>query len=250
MLCFLVGMLRVKLTQRILTIGWNSMSLGQTERWLRKKKLSEGWVYSALSVLAFLAGCLVLFLTFWFTYAIIFWGWRGVSALWELSFGHKLHMTHNVRLVVSGIFVVLLFIQHLRTSPWHWGEYPKRDYESNGFIQMHAGITGAYAAFLAYPGASANMIADILLSGPRLVCGSYSIWKHGAKLRHMNGADCAQLLDWLTTQNAPVPYDDLRSAGWEEPLEQLRSVEGVVFLQKGVTLSDEFKFELASLKGS
>ena len=224
------------------------MSLEQTERWLRKKKLSEGWVYSALSVLAFLAGCLVLFLTFWFTYAVILFGWRGVSSLSELSLGFKLPMTRNIALISSGGFIILLFVQHFRTSPWHWGEYPKQDYRSAGFIQMHAGVAGAFATFLAYPGASANMIADILLSGPRLVCGSYSMWKHGAKLRRMNGADCAQLLHWLMTQNTPVPYDDLHSAGWQEPLEQLHSVEGVVFLQKGVKLSDELRAELASLK--
>jgi hypothetical protein len=44
-----------------------------------------------------------------------------------------------------------------------------------------------------------------------------------------------------------VPYAELREAGWEDWLGQLRHIEGVVFLEKGLNLSAELRKELADL---
>src|SRR6267143_5803817 len=96
--------------------------------WVRKKKTHGCAQHALLGLLALSAGIVVLFLTFWFTYAIIWFGWGGVSAVSELLFSKKVYLTHGMRLLCSGVFVVLLFVQHFRTDPSHWGDYPKRDY--------------------------------------------------------------------------------------------------------------------------
>jgi len=44
-----------------------------------------------------------------------------------------------------------------------------------------------------------------------------------------------------------VPYDELKSAGWEAWFDQLRRFDGVHFLQKGLVLSETLRGELNSL---
>ena len=212
----------------------------------RKKNL--GFVQHALlGSLALLVGIVVLFLTFWFTYAIIWFGWHGVTAVSELIFSKKLHRSHTARLVGSGVFVVLLFVQHFRTSPFYWGEYPDEDYVSAPTLQMHGGVIGGLGFMLAYPGASANMVADILLSGPRLVTGAYQLVVKGFRLRKLDADGCAGLLAFLHAQEHAVSYDDLKNAGWEPWFDQLRYIDGVQFLKKGLLLSEDLRGELDGL---
>jgi hypothetical protein len=220
------------------------MNPDAVKSWLRKKKIS-GFVLNLLAGMAGLvAGLAVLFLTFWFTYAVIWFGWYGVSAAGELVFSKKPHLSHGMRLSCSGMFLVLLFIQHFRTSPWHWGDYPKRDYVAAPGLQAQAGVMGALVTMLAYPGASANMIADVLLSGPRLVTGSFKVAAQGIRWKRLDEDGCAELLAFLCARTNAVPYEELKGAGWEEWFEQLRCIEGVHFLQKGLVLSDELRDEL------
>jgi hypothetical protein len=218
--------------------------------WLKKKKTSGAVLRGLMALLAFLAGVVVLFLTFWFTYAIVYIGCEGISAVSELAFSKRLRLSHEWRLAGSGLFLVLLFIQHFRTRPWHWGDYPKRDYVAAPALQYHAGAAGGLAFMLAYPGASANMVADILLSGPRLVTGAWNLWRESMRLARLDEARCAELIAFLSSCGAAVPYDELRNAGWEDWFGQLRSIEGVLFLEKGLGLSGELRKELSEFNGN
>ena len=121
-----------------------------------------------LSLLAFVAGLVVLFLTFWFTYAVIWFGMLGISAAFELLFNRRLVLTHVWRLILSSIFIFLLFIGNARTAREYLADYPKRNYRGIG-IGTQAGVAGAMVSLLAYPGASTRMISDLLFTGPRLV---------------------------------------------------------------------------------
>lgn len=222
------------------------MTADTIKHWLKRKKSSGAAARLLLAVGVLLAGLVVLFLTFWFTYAIVWFGFQGVSAIFELTVGGKLQLSHKWRLMVSGVFVVLLFVQHLRTSPWYWGDYPQDDYVSAPYLQARAGVLGGLAFMLRYPGASANMIADILLSGPRLISGSWNLWCEARKWMRLDEDGCSQLLLFLVSQPHAVPYAELRAAGWEEWFSQLRCLEGVVFLEKGLGLTAELRQELAS----
>lgn len=216
--------------------------------WLKRKQASSAMSRGLLALLALLAGVVVLFLTFWFTYAIVWTGFQGVAAFASLVFSKKLHLAHGGRLAVSAVFLVLLFVQHFRTNPWYWGDYPKADYVAAPGLQTHAGVMGALGFMLAYPGASANMIADILLSGPRLVSGAWTLGRESRKLTKLDVEGCSQLLTFLASRPLAVPYAELREAGWEDWLPQLRSIDGVVFLEKGLNLTADLRTELANLK--
>ena len=209
--------------------------------WLKKKKTWGVTSNCLFGVLAFIAGLVVLFLTFWFTYAAIYFIGDGFSSLCKTALNKQIHVSHTTRLICSGLFILLLFIQHFRTSPFHWGEYPKREYCS-AFVSHRLGPM----ALLLYPGASANMIADILLSGPRLVTGAWTLVSQALRLRRMDEAGCAQLLVFLASKPGAVPYEDLRSAGWEDWFPHLRCIEGVLFLERGLSLSSDLRKELST----
>jgi hypothetical protein len=210
--------------------------------WLKRKKSLGATSRILLAVVALLAGLVVLFLTFWLAYAIIWFGFQGVSAVSSLAFSKKLHLTHEWRLIISAVFLVLLFIQHLRTSQWHWGDHPARD----DYSPIAGHVLGPWA-LLRYPGASANMIADMLLSGPRLVTGSWTLLRESGRLKRLDVEGCSQLLAFLASRPGVVPYAELREAGWEDWFGQLRNIEGVVFLEKGLNLSADLRNELAGL---
>lgn len=221
------------------------MNSNAIEIWLRHKRSSGSISRSLLALVALLAGVGVLFLTFWFTYAIIWVGFQGVTALADLTVGKRLHLTHEWRLAGSGIFVALLFLQHVRTSPWHWGDYPRENFDRA--FGLNASL-GAIPALLSCPGTSANMIADILLSGPRLLTGAGTFIRESSRLRHMDVAGCSQLLAFLARRPMVVPYQELREAGWEAWFGQLRNIEGVVFLEQGLNLTAELRRDLVGLR--
>ncbi len=213
--------------------------------WLKRKQASGAVWRGLVGLGAALAGIVVLFLTFWFTYAIIWFGFQGVSALSSLVFSKKLHLAHEWRLVASAVFLGLLFVQHFRTSPWHWDDYPREDFDRA--FGVNASL-GAIPALLSCPGTSANMIADILLSGPRLVTSAWTLVRESSRLRQLDEEGCSQLLAFLASRPMAVTYEELREAGWENWFGQLRSIEGVVFLEKGLNLTAELRKELVSLK--
>ena len=216
--------------------------------WLKQKKSSRATSRILLAFVALLAGIVVLFLTFWFTYAIVWVGMQGVSACTELAFSKRLYLAHDWRLIASGVFIGLLFLQHFRTNPAHWGSYPQRDYVAAPALQYHAGVLGSLGFMLAYPGTSANMITDILLSGPRLVTGAGTLVGEAKRMKQLDVEGCSQLLAFLASRPMAVPYEELREAGWEDWLAQLRNIEGVVFLEKGLSLTAELRKELVGLE--
>ncbi len=216
--------------------------------WLKRKKTSGTLSRKVMAIGAALAGMAVLLLTFWFTYAIIWVGFQGVAAFASLVFAKRLHLAHEWRLLGSGIFILLLFLQHFRTNPWYWGDYPERDYATSRSLPASAGVMGGLGLMLAYPGASANMIADILLSGPRLLTGAWNLWQESRRLAQLDEEVCGQLLEFLARRPAVVPYEELRAAGWEAWFGQLRNIDGIVFLEKGLNLSSELRQEFSKLK--
>ena len=66
----------------------------------------------------------------------------------------------------------------------------------------------------------------------------------GIRWKRLDEDGCAELLAFLCARTNAVPYEELKGAGWEEWFEQLRCIEAVHFLQKGLVLSDELRDEL------
>jgi hypothetical protein len=92
------------------------------------------------------------------------------------------------------------------------------------------------------------MISDILLTGPRLVAGAWELFRRGVQLRRLDENGCSDLLSFLCGQARSVPYDELKAAGWEPWFEQLKCIEGVQFLAKGISLAPDLREEFAALK--
>jgi len=208
---------------------FGKMKSAMIKVWLKRKKASGMRWNCLLAVASSLGGITVLFFTFWLSYAVIWVGGQGIAALSDLVFGKRFYVSHEARLVCSAVFVGLLFLQHFRTDPWYWGDYPKRNYVAAPALQMRAGVLGGLAFMLAYPGASANMVTDILLSGPRLVTGAWGLAKEAVRLKRLDEDGCAELLAFLSGAPAAVPYEELKSAGWNDWLSQLHSIDGVFF---------------------
>jgi len=229
----------------ITALAVKCMDATAIREWIKRLKIREQRTNRIFAALSLLAATLVLFFTFWFTYAIVWFGSWGVSATIEMVWNKKVHLSHEWVLILSGIFLVLLFVQHIRTDPSHWGDYPSRNYASSPALQWRAGLGGALGTMLLYPGASANMIADILLTGPRLTMGAWKFEKQARQAARLDDENCASLLAFLVSRPMVVSYDELRDAGWENWLPQLRSINGVNFLERGLSLSQDLRFELA-----
>jgi hypothetical protein len=214
--------------------------------WLKNKKSRLAMAKRLLAVASFFGGLVVLFITFWFTYAIIYVGVDGLSAAWQIVGGAKLKLSHEWRLVCSGLFLVLLFIQHLRTCPHYWTEVDFGELDPARALALRR-LGGPAGALLASPRASAKLISDLLLSGPRLITNAWGLVVESRRLSRMDESGCAQLLLILASRHTATPYEELKAAGWEAWFNQMRLINGVVFLEKGLSVSSELKMELLQI---
>ena len=90
------------------------MNADSITTWLKKKIALHVFSCRVGSVLALAAGLLVIYLTFWLAYVVIFIGQGGVSAITDLCFNRKFHISHFWRLVLSGLFIAALFFEWFR----------------------------------------------------------------------------------------------------------------------------------------
>jgi hypothetical protein len=224
--------------------------------WLKKRN-TLGFAQNLLAGgLTLLFGILVLTFTFWVAYGVIWFVITGLGDLSAMIAGKRLHLSHTPRLVFAGIFIVLLFIQHFRTRPGDFGEYGKLEYWDGHTLRPLKAPTSLYfghvrvaGMLLGNPGITVNMFADVLLIGPRLVAAAPAFIAQGFRLRSMDANACGDLLACLYSRPHAVPFEELTAAGWEGWFDQVRCIDGVQFLQKGVTLSSDLRSELDELCG-
>ena len=91
------------------------------------------------------------------------------------------------------------------------------------------------------------MIVSLLQTGPRLLFGSSLLLVRTLRT-HIDWSVCLPLIEMLVTHPRAVPWDELAAAfpntTWDSARNQLRFLEGIVFLEKGLSLSMEFRHEL------
>ncbi len=216
------------------------------QRWLKKRivlHIAGCWVGA---LLALLAGIFVLFLTFWLAYIVLFIGEDGISAVTGLFFNREFHLSHAWRMVVSGLFLVALFIEWIRHSPSDLGNYEKIHVSSGArALVPYFGIS---SLLLANPRVSAAIIAKILYIGPRLVLGATSLACEAYRARNLETAECARVLLLLTSREKAVTYEEFRTllpnTDWTTLKNILARVPGVVFLEKGFGLTDDLRKQL------
>ena len=208
-----------------------------------------------MGVAAIVLGVVVVFLTFWLAYAGMWMIGHTLSAGTEMVVSKKLPWPHWLRMLGAGFFIVLLFARHFKTSPWERGSYADADATPAGGFDPTAGALAAHGAGFAalaqllwHPTASSRMILEILETGPRLLTGSRSLFRQAGALRRMDLAGCAWVLLFLSGRSSAVPRDELIAAwpegDWPKLWAQLCLIDGLVFLEKGISLRMDLRDEL------
>src|SRR5688572_31058494 len=93
------------------------------ESWLRQRFRSEAVMGILVGLAALALGLVVMYITFWLAYAVVWIAGEGASSIAQLAGGGRFRIPHEWSLVCAGVFLPLLFLSHLRTSPWDRGDY-------------------------------------------------------------------------------------------------------------------------------
>ncbi len=228
------------------------------ESWLRKRFAQEAGVSVFMGAGAIALGLLTIVLTFWLGYAVMWILGQALSAMTELAVGRKLPWPHGLRMLGAAAFLILLFARHLKTSPWDRGNYadpevaPAGGFDGlGGALAMEGGGLVSLVQLLRYPEASSRMILEILETGPRLLTGARGLFRQADALRRMDPAGCSWVLTFLSGRTGAVPREELIAAwphaDWPRLWAQLRLIDGLVFLEKGISLTEELRDELRPL---
>jgi len=220
------------------------------QSWLKRKifwHVAGCWAGALLSLLA---GIFVLFLIFLLTYIVLVIGEGGVSAVVGLFSNREFHLSQGWRLVISWLFVITLCIEWVRRSPWDLGDYEKADTVSGARALVP--LFGASSLLLVNAKASATIITEILYIGPRLVLTALPLAREAFRSRNLETAKCARILQILGSRDKAVTYEELEmlqpNADWPSLKNSLARVSGVIFLEKGLALTDELREQLCGLK--
>ena len=224
------------------------------EEWIEQKRGRQMPIILLLAPLAFLAGLVVLFLTFWLLYALLFvMGW-GVSAIVELVASREFMIPHFWRLLLAGAWLIGVCVSYARKPSSNMNPIPARDYVGWS-PTFHGGGTAAGLVLLAaYPGATAHLLRDLFQTGPRLIHGALCLARMFSAIKSIQPPFCAIYLERLVRAGSAVTWEELKNIDGPESLKravnQLRSIDGVIFLEKGVTLPTELRRELRPLLSS
>lgn len=229
------------------------MDLAALEQWLRRRLRQDANLALGISPLALLGGVVVLFLTFWFSYAVIGLVGKVGMAGANLLLNSDWRLGHGARLWLAGVFLVLLLVSYFRSDragvDWNaWDADPSALGSALARFGTGAGRAGL---LLAHPEMSARIIVDILNLGPRLMAGGMDLLRQSGRGRAADTTAGARVLWTLLYQPRMLTYEELEQVYDARELtrafQALRLIEGVTFLERGVTLSTELRKELNGL---
>lgn len=228
------------------------MASDNVQRWLRRRARRDAAGNVAVVFLALAAGAVVLTVTFFFTYALVWFAFRfAVSSVSEILLNRPVRPSHAMILWICSGILGLLFIGNARTSREDLGTRPRQNYTAS---PSQLGFLGPLGVLLAYPGASSRLIADLLFTGPRCVVAAWRASQKAARLLRLDVESCACVLAVLAERDGHLSREELaeqsgaRNAG--RAFEQLRDIEGVVFLDlglPGLSLTADLRQELRAL---
>jgi hypothetical protein len=226
------------------------------QKWLKKKLALQIFGCLAMSFFAFAVGIVVLIITFFFSYAVVWFGMLGISAFSELVFAKALHLSSNCIFIICSLFLILLFIENFRTSREYLNSYVLQNPVSPGTIVI-AGLGGALIALLANPDASGKIISDMLFVGPRITTYSVLALRRAFRLIRTDLETASETLMILVRRLHRTSVNELSKLLFgRDPMKvlfQLQEIGCVLFLSKepaGVILTEEIREELNRLLGS
>ena len=212
------------------------------KEWLRRRRGVQAPIYllGALGLLP--VGMVVVAFTGYLSFCLFYLGWFGIAAAWELASGHRLPQwpTKGIGIFTAG-FMVLLFVSHARSGRWEVGDIPKGAWPG----RRRKDDAEAFASLRA----TAKFVIDLFYTGPRLFSASWGMFRRALRLWKLDVDNCSQLLWLLVTAGRAVTHEELASRLADCDLRdlerQLKDIEGVVFLERGWTLTEELRSELA-----
>jgi DnaJ-domain-containing protein 1 len=223
------------------------------QMWLRRRR-ATAVAQGIFSVVALLAAALaILAAIFFFTYAVVWFAYNyGISAVSELIFGRRQHISHNAILIICWCFLALLFIENARVSR----DYSAR-YSTTPTAWSHlwlAGLLGSIVALLVNANDSARMTTDLLLTGPRLMGAFVRAFHRTLLLIRADLQTWSNALMILASRTSPVSAAELNAAlrGHDSSrvLSQLAALGTVLFIRKEpptVALDPDFREQLQRL---
>jgi len=195
----------------------------------------------------FVASAMVLFITFWIVYGLI----------WFIgfSFRHWLAIPNAVMVVVSMIVVLLLFIGNARTDREYLSEFSITSGTVSDQIVVFylpgvGVVSNANPLSPDYLHNAVKMITDISFSGPRLAVAACRAAARAKRLRNIDAPHAAEALAVLLSTPGKVAFSNLLpQMGKHDPLRvfpPLHDIEGIVFLHvppQGMSLTADLRQE-------
>jgi hypothetical protein len=221
------------------------------QKWLKKKLAFQTVGCFAMCLLSFITGMVILTITFFLAYAVIWFGMFGVSAFSELVFNKHLHLSSHCILIICTFVLVLLFVENFRVG---------KDYLSSYVLQNPVvpvgGLGGALVSLLANPDATGKIVSDLLFIGPRVTTYSVLTFRRAVRLMKINVQAASTALKILLGRTHRISITELsKLLQGGDPMAvlfQLQEIDCVLFLSKepaGVILTEEIRQELNSLVG-
>ena len=233
------------------------------DQWLQRRFRHDANLRVALSPFAILGGLLVLLLTFWLAYVVVYLGASTVDAVVSIFTGGHFKLRHVTRLWLAGGFLVVLTIGYLRTKPFHFSEPAESEVlsplqgqaETYAQARAIAGAAGVHGSspfmLLLFPGASSRMITDLLFTGPRLLFGGWGLLRESARLRTADTAELAQVLAVLAGREGRASHEELITlcpdVNYARAMQSVPLLPGIVTLERGLSLTRELRSELRAL---
>ncbi len=220
------------------------MRADEIREWLGRKTRAKACVNFALAAVYALLGLILLFITFWAVYGV----------MWYICFSFELDVPgqHLTRLLVSAGVLVLLFIGNATTSRRYLEDLSFTTGTVDKKVFVIPGM-GSNINPLAPDSAHSfvKVITSILFSGPRLVTASVRRLKRALRLLRLDLDGCASVLALLLSRPSRVPFGEIVAGvpGLDAVavFPQMREIDGVMFLTSdppGLSLSPELADDL------
>jgi len=218
------------------------------QQWLRRKAAADAAHYFLFALFLLLVGVFLLAVTFFCACVVLWLALNGAgSALSQILWNRPLHLSLAAIVTVSVLFVVFLFVESARVS---------REYLTSrrGWPSRSKAWKGVFVNLLVYSDISSRLIADALLTGPRLVTGAGSCLRKAGRLSRLDVESGSRALAVLFARASRCGFDELaQRSGVPDPGKtagQLRDIDGVLVIHldpPGLTLTSELRQELASV---
>ena len=220
------------------------------QQWLRKKAAADAAHYFLFALFLLSVGAVLLAVTAFFACALLWVALNGAgSALSELLWNRPVHLSLAAIVSAAALVVAFLFIESARVNR----QYLSRKSNRERSPSRSADRTGGFVNLLVYSDISSRLIADALLTGPRLVSGAWSCFRKAGRLSRLDAESGSRVLAVLFSRASRCSLGDLSQLpGVKDPgkiATQLRDIDGVLFIHlapPGLTLTSELRQELAA----